>query len=775
MTAHDEESADVRDLRPLGLALVAWPSMWLAAAAEPWLWWLGVGGVVALGLAAAVRRSWFLAALAVLAAACLASGVVRVGVAAAGPLRALAVGQATAVVEVRLDGAGRSWAASGTRSELWVGSGTLVGLEGRGGRWVSGARVEVLAAGELAGAWSSVPLGATVRAAARLGEPDAGVPAEAVVRAREPPVVVAEPDAVQAAVGRVRQGLREACAGLPADARALVPALVVGDTSGVPDELSERFRTTGLTHLTAVSGANLVLLLGFLRAVAVAGGVRGRWLTGLLVAGVAGFVVLCLGEPSVVRAAAMGLVGLAALGRGGRGRQGLRYLAVAVVVVVAVDPWMARSIGFALSVLASFGLLWWAGRWADVLARWLPRWCAESVAVPLAAQVATEPVVVALSGQVSVVGVLANALAGPLVGPATVFGIAAAGLSVVWPAGAALVAWPAGWCAQAIAWVARLGDALPGAAVPWPATPVALALVVGGCALAIVIVPWLLARPWWCLGLAVALVVSLLRVPSVPGWPPRDWAVVFCDVGQGDATVLNAGAGRAVVVDTGPDPESLSRCLGQLGLGEVPLLVLTHLHADHAGGVAALSGGRAQRVLTSSVRSPAQGAGLVAAATVGVPHDDAEAGSVWQVGDVRLEVLASPVLAGELAQSEGESSAENDASLLLRATVGGLSVLLAGDAEDGAQAGHVALGDRLDADVLLVPHHGSSRQSAEFLAAARADLAVVSVGADNDYGHPTQRTLRAVAATGAQVVRTDERGSVAVARVDGRLTLTTQR
>ena len=111
-----------------------------------------------------------------------------------------------------------------------------------------------------------------------------------------------------------------------------------------------------------MSGANLTLLLGFLRVLAVGMGVRGRWLTGLLVAGVAGFVVLCLGEPSVLRAAAMGLVGLAALGRAGRGRQGLRLLGVAMLAVVLVEPPMARSLGFALSVLATFGLLRWAGR-----------------------------------------------------------------------------------------------------------------------------------------------------------------------------------------------------------------------------------------------------------------------------------------------------------------------------------------------------------------------------------------------------------------------------
>ena len=154
---------------------------------------------------------------------------------------------------------------------------------------------------------------------------------------------------------RKQAGLR---AFVPACPRALVPALVLGDTSGVDDDLAEQFRRTGLTHLTAVSGANLTLLLVFLRVVAVRIGVRGRWLTGVLLAGVAAFVAVCLGEPSVVRAAAMGVVGMAALGRGSRPGRGVRYLATAVLGVVLVDPWLSRSVGFWLSALAAIGTCW---------------------------------------------------------------------------------------------------------------------------------------------------------------------------------------------------------------------------------------------------------------------------------------------------------------------------------------------------------------------------------------------------------------------------------
>lgn len=773
--SESETPEERRDPRPLVLGGVAWVAMWLATSGRPLWWLLAALALAALALAARTRRSGLLAAAALLGALCLAAGVIRVAPQGASPLAGLARERAVATVTVVVDQGARRGAASGTRPAWWLSSVRLLHVESRGETWGSGARLQLTATGEAAAAWGGVPLGATVRATVRLEPADPEEPADAVARAREPPTLVAAPGSVPVAVDRVRAGLRQAAAGLDPDPRALVPALVVGDTSAMPDDLVERFRTTGLTHLTAVSGANLTLLLAFMRVLAVAAGARGRVLTGVLVVGVAAFVLLCLGEPSVVRAAAMGLVGLAAMGWSGRGRQGLRYLAVAVLALVVVDPWLARSVGFALSVVASFGLLWWAARWTAVLSRWLPAWLAEAVAVPLAAQLATEPIVVALSGRVSLVGLLANAVAGPLVGPATVLGFLAAGLSVVWLPVAQACAWLAGWCAQGLCWIARLGDALPGAAVPWPATPLSVGLVGAACLCGSVVVPHVLARRWLSLLLAAAMVVLLLRTPSPPGWPPRDWLVVFCDVGQGDATLVNAGQGQAVVVDAGPDPRALERCLAQLGIQRVPLVVLTHLHADHVTGLPAVAARSPALVVTSAVPTPASGDRIVEAARAGAPRVVATTGQGWRVGGVLVEVVAAPPLVAEAVQAEGESSAENDASLVVRVTTEGVRVLLAGDTEDTGQERLVGLAEGADADVLLVPHHGSSRQSAAFLRLTTPELAVVSVGADNDYGHPTAKTLRLVDGLGAHVVRTDLRGSVAVAGAPGRLTLTTQR
>ena len=264
----------------------------------------------------------------------------------------------------------------------------------------------------LAGADTSRPaLGATVRVGGRLVTAD-GDELAGLLLVHGEPEVLREPSPWWNGAAAVRRSLRESVSHRPEAQRALVPALVVGDDSALPDDVESDFRTTGLTHLLAVSGTNLTLVVGFLLALARWCRVRGRWLVVVGAAGVVGFVLLARTEPSVLRAAAMGTVALVGLGHDGRQR-GMRALGVAVLALVLVDPGLAVSAGFVLSVLATAGILVLAPGMRDSLARWLPRWLAEAVAVPLAAQLACTPVVAAISGQVSLVAVAANVLAAP--------------------------------------------------------------------------------------------------------------------------------------------------------------------------------------------------------------------------------------------------------------------------------------------------------------------------------------------------------------------------
>ncbi len=765
------------DLRMAAVALAAWTGAWVGTSgSRPAL--LGAAGLAAaLALPAWRRRSAVLVAVVAVLAVAVATGVVRAEVLAHGPLAALARQRAVADLVLEVRGDARVHPAQGVRPAYASLDAVAVGVAGRGTAWRTRTPVLVVATGAAVAGWSGWPVGSRLAASGRLEAPDAGDAYGAVVRVRAPGALVRPPPPSLRLVERVRAGLRASVADRRAEPRALVPALVLGDTSALTPAVTDDFRTTGLSHLTAVSGANLTLLLAFCLLLARWAGMRGRALRVLGLATVVVFVGLCRTEPSVLRAAAMGLVALAALGAGGR-QAGLRHLSVAATALLLLDPYLARSIGFTLSVLASGGIVWWARPWTSLLQRWLPRVLAESVAVPLAAHLATLPVVAAISGRVSVSGLLANAVAGPFVGPATVLGFAAAAASLVSTHLAALLGFGAAWSAQPILWVAHAGAALPGSARDWPASAFALAWLGAACLAASLVVPHVLAHRWLTVVLALAMVVALVATPRRPGWPPSDWVLVACDVGQGDGLVLRAGPHDAVVVDTGPDPAPMRRCLADLGVRRVPLLVLTHFHDDHVGGVDGVLGFRpVGQVWVCPFDEPTGGVAHVrtAAAALGVPVLTPAVGTSGSVGDVGWQVLgprAGP--AGEVA-AEDESGRENDASLVLMVTVEGVRVLMSGDVEPPGQEAIVASGADLHADVLKVAHHGSSRQDQAFLAATHARLAVASAGVDNDYGHPAPSTVARLRALGMQVLATNEHGGVAVEERDGRLAVATER
>ncbi|MFE5242528.1 MULTISPECIES: ComEC/Rec2 family competence protein [unclassified Streptomyces] len=621
--------------------------------------------------------------------------------------------------------------------------------------------------------------------------------------AGEPPLVTAEPSTLQRAAGRLRSGLREATDGLGPDARALLPGLVVGDTSRVPPELHDAFRTTDLTHLLAVSGANLSILLFLLigppgtalrserRGLAPRLGISLR-MTALTGGGIAlAFVIVCRPEPSVLRAAACGLITLLAIGTGRR-RSLIPALAAAVLLLVLYDPWLARSYGFLLSVLATGALLTIAPRWSGSLQRrGVPARLAEVLASAGAAQAVCAPVVVVLASRVGLVAIPCNLLAEFAVAPATVLGFAAlatAPVSMPVAQGLATVAgWPAGWIAS----VARTGAALPGAEVDWPGGWRGAALLTVLTAVLVLSARRLARHPWICSAAALLLVLAVLRpVPLtrlMTGWPPPGWAFALCDVGQGDAMVLAAGDGTAVVVDTGPEPRLVDRCLRDLGVTRVPLLLLTHFHADHVRGLPGVLRGReVGAIQTTHLDEPPEQAAFVrrTAEAAHVPMIRAIPGERRRVGPLDWQVLwpaaepwATGPSYGSVPRGTGSpygteprgtgpsygTEEPNDSSVTLLVRSGGLTLLLLGDLEPPAQRGvlrgHPAL-PRVD--VLKVAHHGSAHQDPALLRSARPRLALISCGADNPYGHPAARTVDALEAAGAKVLRTDTHGPIAV-------------
>nr|WP_230416035.1 ComEC/Rec2 family competence protein [Micromonospora tarapacensis] len=736
----------------------------------------GLGAAHLLGLAGrpgpVVRRSGWIVVAVLIGVVCGGAATsARLAVRDAQPLQALIDERArvTAELVVREDPRAVRGGVVGRPPVLLVPA-RLVTVTGPAGQRVSvPARVLVLADDP---AWRGLLPGQRLTAEGRLAEPRGGDLTGAVLMAGGPPVRLGSSSALQRAAGRLRAGLQRACAPLPDDPGGLLPGLVVGDTSQLPDAVEDDFRATGMTHLNAVSGSNVAIVVGavlLLARWARAGPALAAGLCGLTLVG---FVILVRPSPSVVRAATMGAVGLAALAAG-RPRAAVPALAAAVAVLVLVDPELAGDAGFALSVLATGGLLLLAPGWRDGLRRrGVPPGAAEALAVPAAAQLACSPVIAGLTGTVSLVAVPANLLAVPAIAPATVLGVVAAIVSPVWPAGAEAVAWLAHWPAWWLVLVARCGARLPAGNLPWPGG-VSGALLLAALAVALLVAarrPVVRRLVAVC---TVAVMVGTLPVRVIaPGWPPAGWVIAVCEVGQGDLVLLPVSAGRAVVVDAGPDPAAADACLRRFGVRQVPLLVVSHFHVDHSGGTAGIfRGRRVDTVLTPQWPEPAVGRELVQtnAAAHGTPLVAAAAGWRYRAGTVDLVLIGPPY------PMRGTRSDPNNNSVVLLVTVAGVRILLTGDAETEEQR---ALRERLPspalrADVLKVAHHGSAYQDPAFLDAVRPAVALVPVGAGNTYGHPNGAVLARLARGGARVLRTDTDGDVAVVRAPDGLAVAT--
>ncbi|MGA5308447.1 ComEC/Rec2 family competence protein [Micromonospora taraxaci] len=770
----DQAPAHPPDLRLAGLAVAAWLTALAGLHLGGLAVLLGAGaaaGVTAAGAlhllgrlgrprAVARRYGWIAVAVGLGVVAGGAATGARLAVRDAPAIRALAEQRALVTVDLVVRDDPRPIRSAGRPGMLLV-STESVRLTGPDGRRIhASVRLLVLTTDPT---WRGLLPGQRLSADGRLGVPRGGDLTAAVLSADGPPERHGVSSWAQRAAGSLRAGLQRACAPLPDDPGGLLPGLVVGDTSRLPPAVEADFQATGMTHLNAVSGSNVAIVVGAVLLLA-RWSRAGPWLAvGLCGVALVGFVILVRPSPSVVRAATMGAIGLAALAAG-RPRAALPALAAAVTVLVLVDPELAGDPGFALSVLATGGLLLLAPRWRDGLRRrGVPPGLAEALAVPAAAQLACGPVVAGISGTVSLVAVPANLLAVPAIAPATVLGVLAAMVSPVWPGGAEFLAWLASWPAWWLVVIARQGARLPGGTVPWlGGLPGALLLAALTVALLVAVRRPLVRRLVAVVGVATVLGALPVRLVFA-GWPPPGWVVVVCAVGQGDAVVLPVAPGRAVVVDAGPEPGAVDGCLRRLGVREVPLLVISHFHADHVGGVAGVfRGRRVGAVLTPSSTDPESGRDLVRAAAIGgrAAVLTTVAGARHPVGGVDLLVLGPPY---PLA---GTRSDPNNNSVVLRATVAGVRILLPGDAETEEQHAMLARATpgQLRADVLKVAHHGSAYQDLGFLDAVRPAVALVPVGTGNTYGHPSPGLLSRLGRGGARVLRTDTDGDLAAVR-----------
>ncbi len=566
-------------------------------------------------------------------------------------------------------------------------------------------------------------------------------------------VALAHSDEIHA---RAADGLGD---GMPAREAALARGFVLGEDDGVDAATKEDFRRSGLSHLLAVSGQNVTLLALLAMPLLGALGVPLRERLVWVLALIAVYVPVAGAGPSIQRAAVMGAVGVLAT-LAGRRTSRFYALALAAVVTLAVDPGIAADIGWQLSFAAVVGILLLAAAARDaILARlgqgpWR-RALAEGLAVTVAATVATAPLIAFHFETLSTTTLLANVLALPAVAPAMWLGMCSAGLAQL--PGAPLqplngldalllayIAQVASWCA-APDW-AELSIHLDGRGLVAAYTGLAAGV--------------LLLRRFPGPVLAAAAVVLALCVP-LPEWgtggsggsaPPRGLRVSVLDVGQGDAVLLQPADAPAVLVDGGPAGAGLARKLREEGVDDLGAVVATHDQADHVGGIEDLLGAvPVERLVFARL-----GRELVArAAAAGAEPQRVAAGSELRSGRLRLQVLWPPP---ELLTAGTAGQDPNQLALVMRARWRGFSMLLTADAEAEA----VPL-DPGPVDVLKVAHHGSADAGlGSLLDQTDPQLAVISVGEDNSYGHPTAATLATLARHRVRTLRTDLEGTIEI-------------
>ncbi|HEX5594320.1 MAG TPA: ComEC/Rec2 family competence protein [Solirubrobacterales bacterium] len=557
--------------------------------------------------------------------------------------------------------------------------------------------------------------------------------------------------------------------GMPPREAELARGFVLGEDEGIDEATKEDFRRSGLSHLLAVSGENVTLLA--LLAMPVLGllGIPLRerllWVLGLI----AVYVPVAGAGPSIQRAGVMGAVGVLAV-LGGRRASRLYALALAALVTLAVDPSIAGDVGWQLSFAAVLGILFVAAPLRRALAGWLGdgpwrRALAEGLAVTIAATLATAPLIAFHFETISTTTLVANVLAMPAVAPAMWLGMCSAALAQVpglppEPLNGlnalllAYVAQVASWCA-APSWAElhlRLGGL--GLALSY------LGMAASGL-LGLYLARLRLLRPALsALGAAAAVVLVLLI-----GWPSGGRAAVptaglrveVLDVGQGDAILLQPAAAPAILVDGGPPGDGLARKLAEAGVRELGAAVITHDQSDHAAGVEELLG---RMPVGRLVFGRLGRETLAEAKAAGVEHERVAAGRELRSGALRLKVLWPP---RELLAEVAPGSDPNALALVLEARWRDFTMLLTADAEAEA----VPL-DPGPVDVLKVAHHGSDDAGlGDLLDRIRPRLAVISVGDDNPYGHPTPGTLATLTGRRVPTLRTDRDGDVVIDVSDG--------
>ena len=567
------------------------------------------------------------------------------------------------------------------------------------------------------------------------------------------------------AINEVRSNFLEITKSLSGDAHELLPGLILGDTRNQSLTLSQDMKNSGLTHLTAVSGGNIAILL---LAIIWLGQklkftIKKQIILGMFT--LIFFALLVRTEPSVVRASLMGAISLLGLFTGTR-RHGISALVTTICIALLVDPNLAVSWGFCLSVFATAGLLVFTRPFANKISEFVPR-IPESlsvlIAVALSAQISTAGLIAGFSGQITLWSIPANLLASPVIPFVTILGYLSLLFSNFYTPLAYIFGHLAAIFANWIGYLAHYFASQESSIIHVPKGIIgflfiSLIMAIAACFIFVIAKTRIEHKRTLAIFICLLFICFIFfKTKESKNWPITNWQFVMCDVGQGDGLVLRDSTGKVLVVDVGPNGQLMNDCLKKLGVKNIDVLMLTHFHADHVEGLELVKNRhKIHKVYLTWVEDPIYEVERTRQILNGIQTSHITSGEVISLGEMKILCLWPAKTKMNLG------SIPNNSSLVNLVTIKNASFLLTGDIEPPAQDAIQKLWKIPQVDVVKIPHHGSKFQDVNFPKWTRARLALISVGQENSYGHPAKLTLDLYRDSGMQVLSTDEVGSIAI-------------
>lgn len=551
---------------------------------------------------------------------------------------------------------------------------------------------------------------------------------------------------------------------MPDKDAAILAGMTLGGYDGIDEDTVRNFSATGIVHILSVSGSHVALLIGFVLSLMSVLRVRNKLAVSIAAAVVISYCLLCGFSPPVMRSALMGMAVLigSVLQRNEDSGAVLAFVAISML---CYRPMWVFDIGFQLSFGSTAGLIYLFPLIKNLLGRYMHKYFVDALAVTMAAQLAVLPLLVHYFHQLSISSLVANLIVVPVV--EFIVLLTMAGLFIcflVKPLGIILLMFASLLLAPALSvtnWIAG-----------WPFATIIVARTPFMTALIYYLLLICLFRFWPLAGLTdyerkivIALTCIAIFLPGLAmRFERQPFTAYFIDVGQGDAALIITSDKKTILVDTGglrgnydTGERIVLPFLRYLGINKLDVLALSHGHHDHAGGAAAV----ARSLPIGCILLPREEPSQDVSALLNFVKNKSQikqlaSGQQYHLGTCKIDVIEAVA-----AASMEEKHNANESSAIMKITDNGKSIIFTGDATAGEEI--AAIASPIKADVLKVSHHGSKTSSTvEFLQAVQPDLAVISVGADNKFGHPALETLEKLKAIGAKVLRTDHAGNIKV-------------